>query len=167
MPIGQYAPGAGRRWGILGTQRYDPFGTPLVGLVGSAGFTGEWQDGQSGLVHLRARWYDPRQGSFLGRDPFAGYPQQPYSMHPYQYAYGNPLRYTDPSERCLGWLWGAPDCEATIPGAMLGLGGRKGLVWRGGRYGPIPGAMLATAYVLGSMGGEYKQRQQMASHLRC
>jgi len=31
------------------------------------------------------------------KDPFAGLPRQPSSLHPYQYAYSNPLRWTDPS----------------------------------------------------------------------
>ncbi|NJK81531.1 MAG: hypothetical protein HC914_17275 [Chloroflexaceae bacterium] len=48
-------------------------------------------------MYLRARWYDPASGTFLSRDPFAGFAQQPYSQHPYQYAYSNPARWTDPS----------------------------------------------------------------------
>jgi RHS repeat-associated protein len=52
---------------------------------------------QAGLVYLRARWYAAGSGTFTSRDPFAGYAQQPYSLHPYQYAYSDPLRWTDPS----------------------------------------------------------------------
>ncbi|NJO08003.1 MAG: hypothetical protein HC876_22175 [Chloroflexaceae bacterium] len=48
-------------------------------------------------MYLRARWYDPASGTFLGRDPFAGYPTIPYSQHPYQYGYSNPALWTDPS----------------------------------------------------------------------
>ncbi|NJL55949.1 hypothetical protein HC928_12720 [bacterium] len=32
---------------------------------------------ETGLVYLRARWYDPASGTFLSRDPFAGYPTIP------------------------------------------------------------------------------------------
>ncbi|NJL33329.1 MAG: hypothetical protein HC893_05055 [Chloroflexaceae bacterium] len=49
------------------------------------------------LVYLRARWYHPQSGTLTRRDPFGGFAEQPYSLHPYQYAYGNPLRWTDPS----------------------------------------------------------------------
>jgi RHS repeat-associated protein len=76
---------------------YDPWGTPTEGTLPSFGFTGELQDALGGLVHLRPRWYLPAQGAFASRDPCAGFPAQPYSLHPYQYGYSNPARYTDPS----------------------------------------------------------------------
>jgi RHS repeat-associated protein len=79
---------------------YDPWGTPTEGTPPTFGFTGELQDATSGLVHLRARWYLPAQGAFASRDPFAGFPAQPYSLHPYQYGYSNPILYTDPSGWC-------------------------------------------------------------------
>jgi RHS repeat-associated protein len=69
--------------------------------VGSFGFTGEVQD-DGGLTYLRARWYHPGQGTLLGRDPFAGFAEQPYSQQYYQYAYSNPVNWTDPSGRCVG-----------------------------------------------------------------
>jgi RHS repeat-associated protein len=76
---------------------YDPWGTPTEGTPPTFGFTGELHDATSGLVHLRARWYLPAQGAFASRDPFAGFPTQPYSLHPYQYSYSNPVSNTDPS----------------------------------------------------------------------
>ena len=63
------------------------------------GFTGELQDARSGLVYLRARWYDSTNGRFLQHAPFAGFATQPYSLHQYQYAFSNPVRYRDPSGR--------------------------------------------------------------------
>jgi RHS repeat-associated protein len=76
---------------------YDPWGTPTEGTPPTFGFTSELQDALGGLVHLRARWYLPAQGAFASRDPFAGFPAQPYSLHPYQYGYSNPALYTDPT----------------------------------------------------------------------
>ena len=61
------------------------------------GFAGELHDPLSGLVYLRARWYDPDSGTLLTTDPYHGGWQQPYGHHPYQYAYSNPLRFADPS----------------------------------------------------------------------
>jgi RHS repeat-associated protein len=52
---------------------------------------------ETGLLFLRARYYAPGRGTFLTRDAFAGWAEQPYSLHPYQYGYSNPLRYTDPT----------------------------------------------------------------------
>ena len=94
---------------VQSTTSYDPWGVPTAGSVDPFGFTGELHDGE--LVHLRARWYNPSIGTFTSRDPFAGFDTQPYSLHPYQYAYSNPVLWTDPSGRCVGWIWDDPTCE--------------------------------------------------------
>lgn len=60
-------------------------------------FTGEALDPGTGLYFLRARYYDPSVGRFIGRDPFPGLLRLPLSMNRYQYGLGNPNRYTDPS----------------------------------------------------------------------
>jgi RHS repeat-associated protein len=118
----------------LGVVNYDPWGTPESGSVPTFGFTGELQDSATGLVNLRARWYSAGQGRFVTRDPFVGYPEQPYSQHPYAYGYSDPVLRTDPSGMCqvtdddvdchrypvnytdprhsvvcpIGWSWGGP-----------------------------------------------------------
>jgi RHS repeat-associated protein len=76
---------------------FDSWGNRQQGLAFPFGFTGEVHDSDAGLVNLRARWYDTRRGTFLTVDPFAGFAEQPYSQHPYQYAYANPVLWTDPS----------------------------------------------------------------------
>jgi RHS repeat-associated protein len=86
---------------------YDPWGVPQGGLPLTLsgmgfGFTGELQNAASGLVHLRARWYDANAGRFHARDPFEGWAETPYSQHFYQYAYSNPVNWTDLSGRCVG-----------------------------------------------------------------
>jgi hypothetical protein len=53
------------------------------------------------MVYLRARWYDAGSGRFGVRDPFAGFPEVPYSLNPYQYAYAAPTVYTDPSGQVI------------------------------------------------------------------
>jgi RHS repeat-associated protein len=78
---------------------YDPWGSPERGSVGTFGFTGELQQGDN--VYLRARWYNANNGTFTSKDPFEGNPQQPYSLHPYQYAYSNPVLWTDPTGKCV------------------------------------------------------------------
>jgi RHS repeat-associated protein len=79
---------------VVATTSYDPWGTPQGALVGPFGFTGELHS--AGQVYLRARWYAPGQGRFVSEDPFAGFAEMPYSLHAYQYAYSNPVRWTDP-----------------------------------------------------------------------
>ncbi|NJO07598.1 MAG: RHS repeat-associated core domain-containing protein [Chloroflexaceae bacterium] len=74
---------------------YTPFGVPQSGAIAEPfGFTGEVHSIETGLVYLRARWYDPASGTFLIRDPSR------QEQHLYQYARSNPINRVDPS----GWL---------------------------------------------------------------
>ena len=99
------------------TTSYDPWGIPQTALSDSFGFTGELHDGD--LVHLRARWYHPSIGTFTARDPFEGFDTQPYSLHPYQYAYSVPTTWSDPSgERPC------PDPDADCGAPSLSFGER-------------------------------------------
>jgi RHS repeat-associated protein len=94
--VRQLANGAGVA--IL-AKAYEPFGSPLSagGLATTSyGFTGEWTDA-TGLVHLRARYYQPEVGRFFQPDPFSGLSYLPRTLHPYVYAFNNPLRYSDPT----------------------------------------------------------------------
>lgn len=66
-------------------------------------YTGEYTDRDTGLVFLRARWYNPASGTLLSKDPFAGFANQPQSQHPYIYAGNNPTTNSDPTGRtCEG-----------------------------------------------------------------
>jgi RHS repeat-associated protein len=58
----------------------------------------------NGLIFLRARFYDPRQGRFLQRDPWRGISAKPASYNPWLYSYGNPINLIDPSGK-------APQCD--------------------------------------------------------
>jgi RHS repeat-associated protein len=89
-----------------------------TGSVPTFGVTGELHDGAAGLVHLRARWYNARHGTFTAVDPFAGLAEQPYSQHPYQYAYSNPVLYTDPSGQCVPEGDGPDACDANFLGTL-------------------------------------------------
>ena len=78
---------------------YDPWGLPLSGSVPTFGFTGELQDSATGLVYLRARWYHAGHGTFptFRWRTNESFNEIPYSHHPYQYAYSNPILNTDPT----------------------------------------------------------------------
>ena len=77
-------------WGEL--ERAPARGRPVV-------FAGRVVDPETGLVHMRARWYDPGLGRFISADPagLAG------GENAYAYVRGDPLRRIDP----LG-LWDLP-----------------------------------------------------------
>jgi RHS repeat-associated protein len=78
---------------------YDAFGarTTEAGAAGSYGFDGERHDPVTGLVYLRARWYQPSTGRFLTPDAFGAAGRDPRSLHRYVFAYNAPLDHTDPS----------------------------------------------------------------------
>lgn len=81
----------------LSVVNYDPWGTAESGSVPTVGFTGELQDSATGLMNLRVRWYSTAQGRFMSRDPFAGAPETPYSLHQYAYGVSDPISNVDPS----------------------------------------------------------------------
>jgi RHS repeat-associated protein len=60
-------------------------------------FQGQWLESDSGLYYFRARDYDAKTGLFLSRDAVDPIQVTPESANPYQFAYQNPLIYSDPS----------------------------------------------------------------------
>ena len=94
---------------VLATTSYDPWGSPQSALSTPFGFTGELQD-SAGQMYLRARWYNATYGIFTSRDAFAGFPGRPYSLHQYQYAYANPVLWTDASGQFVG-IAACSDCD--------------------------------------------------------
>lgn len=82
--------------------KYDAFGNPTVILEtveNSILFTGELY-GQSGLIYLKARYYDPAAGRFITQDTYLGELDNPLSQNLYAYCGNSPISYIDPSGRC-------------------------------------------------------------------
>ena len=79
---------------VRGAFSYDAYGN-LIGSTGSystpLGWTEQYKDGESGLIYLVARYYDPVTGQFLSRDPMVASTRSPYG-----YVSGNPLNRLDP-----------------------------------------------------------------------
>jgi RHS repeat-associated protein len=65
------------------------------------GFAGEMHDA-SGLLYLRARWYDPAVGRFMTKDPVSGASENPMTLNRYLYAGASPALNTDPTGLCTG-----------------------------------------------------------------
>ena len=87
---------------VTNTYEYDAFGNK----VSSTGTTpnnylyrGEQYDPDLGLYYLRARYYNSLSGRFLSRDPEAGKPVDPKTLHKYLYAGGDPVNRLDPRGR--------------------------------------------------------------------
>lgn len=77
---------------------YSPYGTATSAISADYQFRGEdAADANSGLVYLRARYYDPRTGQFISKDPVAGLAEVPQSQNGYSYAHNDPVNMSDPS----------------------------------------------------------------------
>ncbi|NEW08355.1 hypothetical protein GK047_20360 [Paenibacillus sp. SYP-B3998] len=90
-------------------------------------YSGEMQDDKVGLQYLRARWYDPSMGRFVGEDSYAGQVDNPLSLNRFTYVENNPLTKTDPSGHCpwcvVGVIWGLEALiDALIGTAAVGAG---------------------------------------------
>jgi RHS repeat-associated protein len=80
---------------VSGTAVYDSFGgRTITGEAIRYGFTGREHDAESGLIHFRARAYDPATGQFLQRDPI-GFAAGDLNL--YAYVWNDPYGWTDPS----------------------------------------------------------------------
>jgi RHS repeat-associated protein len=89
---------------------YDAYGNLIVapGLVQQVAqalttllYSGEHTDAATGLQYLRARYYSSLTGTFNRVDPFAGYENDPQSLHKYLYTHGDPVNGIDPSGEFL------------------------------------------------------------------
>jgi len=143
------------------TYSYDAFGEPdpITGQVDNEFlFTGEQMDAETGLIYLRARYYDPETGRFISRDPFTGFDTTTQSLNRYTYGYINPVRYTDPSGKVVWWVPGVAGAavnDAWYIGEVIGTyaaTGENTFSWctlAGRTAGGVAGgyAALGAAYV--------------------
>ena len=82
---------------------YDSFGNQTGNIATRYGFTGRERDDFTGLMHYRARQYDPNLGRFISEDPigFAG-----GDVNLYAYVRNRPIDKTDPhGETEEGMIW--------------------------------------------------------------
>jgi len=85
---------------VVGSASFSPYGssTGSSGVASPFGFAGQYTD-PTGLVYMRARYYDPASGQFLSVDPMVDATREPYG-----YVGGDPVNATDPSG-LLGVCW--------------------------------------------------------------
>jgi RHS repeat-associated protein len=110
---------------------YDAFGrgTARSGAASALHrFAGEAFDAESGLVYLRARYYDPRTATFLSGDPRPAVLDDTQSANRYQYALGNPVNRRDPGGlETLVELNVTQSIDATVGKARSALNARRAL----------------------------------------
>jgi RHS repeat-associated protein len=109
---------------LVGTASYGPYGatTAHTGATTPFGYTGQYTD-PTGLIYLRARYYDPATAQFLTVDPAYG-----QTRARYDYVNGDPIDKTDPSGMHLCPAGDAsPDCDGYLPaGPSTGASGSDG-----------------------------------------
>jgi RHS repeat-associated protein len=85
---------------VSDTFERDAFGN-LISHVGSTpmflGHQGEYTEPETGLVYLRARWYNPDEGRFVQMDDDEGDQNDPLSLHKYVFGGDDPVDKFDPS----------------------------------------------------------------------
>jgi RHS repeat-associated protein len=112
---------------VDGSWQFDAYGNTVSSSVPSHPnpflFAGQYQDSESGLYYLRARFYDPSLGQFIARDPVATVTRQPYS-----YVGDNPTNLTDPTGLFCRWLQGTGSLDLGLlnPLVSQALGGEMG-----------------------------------------
>ncbi len=82
---------------VKADQVFGPYGNARynAGTFNTAkGFTGQYNDGLTGLDYYGARYYDPVVGVFLSADTVQG---NPSGDNPYAYVGGNPETFSDPT----------------------------------------------------------------------
>ncbi|MEV4070106.1 RHS repeat-associated core domain-containing protein [Nonomuraea fuscirosea] len=92
--------------GDVAVRRQTPFGedrgTAPPWWPGQRGFVGGTKDASTGLVHLGAREYDPKNGRFLSVDPIID-ESDPQQLNAYAYASNSPVTMSDPDGQ-LVWI---------------------------------------------------------------
>jgi RHS repeat-associated protein len=92
--------------GVTSYQRYYPYGEPRddydSALPTDHTFTGQisdglLDDGGTGLMYYRARYYDPQVGRFAAADTIIPDPANPQDLNRYTYVGNNPANGIDPS----------------------------------------------------------------------
>lgn len=98
--VGNITHAMSRTQAVVNQYDYDAFGSRTTVLGGNSitfGYTGEQYDSETGLLYLRARYYDPMLGRFITVDPYLGRMGEPVTQNRYIYVRNNPFLYTDPT----------------------------------------------------------------------
>jgi RHS repeat-associated protein len=110
---------------------YDAFGRITARTGASAAlhrFAGEPFDAESELTYLRARYYDPRTGAFLSRDPLAPPLDSTQGANAYLYALANPVNRRDPGgKETIAELGVSQTINSTLDKSRVAYNTRKAM----------------------------------------
>ncbi len=87
--------------GVVKEMNYKAFGGLMRGSTVANdvehGYGGHRLDAQTGLIYMKARFYDPAIGRFLSPDSVIPGPMNPQALNRYSYVLNNPIANTDPT----------------------------------------------------------------------
>ncbi len=83
--------------GVVKEISYTPFGEIIGNYTDRYTFTGHEFDSETGLIYMKARYYNPTTGQFLQMDNLIGNPYNSQDLNKYSYARNNPYKYIDPN----------------------------------------------------------------------
>ena len=150
------------------TTTYDPYGN-LLAQTGSSGtvygFTGEQEDSATGLLYLRARYYNSDLYIFMSRDPVAGYAHRPASQNGYNYANNNPINHTDPAGLCIPNVNGGNCYQKRHRGSLIDFQGATSERWTAAEKKPINNAAWRIGTRLADTYNEYTYGFTLSSYI--
>ncbi len=136
-------------------------------------------DGSTGLLYFKARFYDPEIGRFISADTVVPDPTRSQALNRYMYVLGSPVNYGDPSGH--GWkdkvkqifkdIGKSAVASATPIYAEKNGGGKGYAAWFSGglvSYTYDNGWSVTVVVPVGnsgfSVGGQYNQRGPLSGH---
>ena len=87
------------------SKSFTPFGEQIGEQVSGFGYNGEYYNAATGMVYLRARFYEPEMNRFSQKDVVRGSVVQPGSLNRYSYVQNDPVNFIDPSGQSLKSVW--------------------------------------------------------------
>ena len=129
---------------VTGQAVTDAFGVPVATTgegVSPLKHRGEWQDPDTGLYDLHARWYAPEIGRFVSADRYPAQASDPNTLHRYAYVMNDPVNLADPTgeyfwivKKILGLLIRAIGGGRSAAGGAAAVGGFDVVGYVGARY---------------------------------
>lgn len=101
-----------RHGDIIESYRYEAFGGIFEGITApynTSSYTGHQYDDATGLMDMKARWYDPQTAGFLSEDTYPGTLNTPFTQNRYAYVGNNPINMWDPTGHVPEWVRGKSD----------------------------------------------------------
>ncbi len=74
---------------------YTPFGEQIGEAASGFGYNGEYYNAATGMIYLRARFYEPEMNRFSQKDTLRGSIADPVGLNRYLYCQSDPVNYAD------------------------------------------------------------------------